>query len=192
MTELCYRVKIKGKEALMSQINLKQHVERGELCLDLTCGTHSICSLLVCCLQFYWCIYTYIHTYTFNIHVESQRFSSLGEKNKQSALQWRSLTEEEREKYCSEAAAHNCGDAIVNSKKEADKIIRHLVDTVRQWIWNRNQTYVYAIFHIYALAIHSYAICIMQACGEFLPHTCSYLDVNKAIIYDCIHKCNTV
>ena len=38
---------------------------------------------------------------------------------------------EEREQFCSEVAAHNCGDAIVNSKKEADKIIRYLVDNIR-------------------------------------------------------------
>ena len=149
---------------------------------------YAVCWYVACSFTgVYTYVYNYVHTYTFNIHVESQQFSFLGEKNKQSALQWRSLTEEEREKYCSEAAAHNCGDAIVNSKKEADKIIRHLVDTVRQWIWNRNQTCVYICYISYSCT--SYTICIMQACGEF---PCSYLDVNKAIIYDCIHKCNTV
>ena len=64
------------------------------------------------------------------LHAESQQFSSLVEKNKQSALKWRSLTDEERYSYCRDAAAHNCGDAVVNEKKEADKIIRHLVDMV--------------------------------------------------------------
>lgn len=44
--------------------------------------------------------------------VESRQCSSLAEKNKQSALQWRSLTEEERERFCSEAAAHNCGEPL--------------------------------------------------------------------------------
>ena len=64
------------------------------------------------------------------LHAESQQFSSLVEKNKQSVLKWRSLTDEERDSYCRDAAAHNCGDAVVNEKKEADKIIRHLVDMV--------------------------------------------------------------
>ena len=57
-------------------------------------------------------------------------FLHLAEKNKQSALQWRSLTDEEREGYCRDASAHNCGDALLNEKKEANKIIAHLVDMV--------------------------------------------------------------
>ena len=46
-------------------------------------------------------------------------------------MKWRSLTEEERERYCSEAATHNCGDATVNIKKETDRTIRHMVDIIR-------------------------------------------------------------
>ena len=64
-------------------------------------------------------------------NAESQQFSSLAEKNKKSALKWRSLTDEEKNKYCTEATAQNCGDVAVDSKKEADKIIRHLADTVK-------------------------------------------------------------
>lgn len=56
-------------------------------------------------LQLYWYA-------TFYVHAESRQCSSLAEKNKQSALQWRSLTEEERERFCSEAAAHNCGEPL--------------------------------------------------------------------------------
>lgn len=71
-----------------------------------------------------------LYNSSLTLHAESQQFSSLAEKNKQSALQWRSLTDEEREGYCHDASAHNCGDAVVNEKKEAEKIVRHLVDMV--------------------------------------------------------------
>jgi len=72
----------------------------------------------------------YLHSNYLNLHAESQQFSSLAEKNKQSALKWRGFTDEGRGKYLTEAAAQNCGDALLNSKKEAHKIISHLVDNV--------------------------------------------------------------
>ena len=78
-----------------------------------------------------WYAGLFVYNSSLTLHAESQQFSSLVEKNKkQSALKWRSLTDEERDSYCCDAAAHNCGDAVVNEKKEADKIIRHLVDMV--------------------------------------------------------------
>ena len=71
-----------------------------------------------------------LYNRSLTLHAESQQFSSLVEKNKQSTLKWRSLTDEERDSYCRDAAAHNFGDAVVNEKKEVDKIIRHIVDMV--------------------------------------------------------------
>ena len=67
-------------------------------------------------------------------HAESQQFPTLAEKNQQSALKWRSLTDEERECYCRDASAHNSGDTVVNQNKEANKIIKHLVDMVNKCI----------------------------------------------------------
>ena len=50
-------------------------------------------------------VHNCIHNNSLTLHAESQQFSSLAEKNKQSALKWKSLTDEERRRYCTEATA---------------------------------------------------------------------------------------
>ena len=62
-------------------------------------------------------------------HTETRR-ESLSAANKESSLQWQSLSEEEKQTYKDKAKAVQSGETRVNVKKECKKILGHLQEVV--------------------------------------------------------------
>lgn len=65
-----------------------------------------------------------------HVHYNAGREQSLAEANKQSSVEWRGLSEEERKKYIDEAATSTAEDVEINTKKQCAKILSHLNDLV--------------------------------------------------------------